>query len=337
MKTKQILTIFAIQIKTTLQTFLRLIYFEKTCKMKSSSKLLGHLAVFVAYTIFGFNIIICKDLSNSSLISPIGLFNLRAIGATILFWLISCFMPKEKVPFSDLWKIFIASMLGLFFTQLTFLKAIKIATPLDTSIINSITPIFTMFVAAIALKEPITLKKAGGVAVSFIGVIMLILNTVHASNNGVTQTQPLGIVLIICNSLFFATYLGVFRPLIAKYNVVTFMKWMFLFSMLVSVPLNLNEITHLNFSVMPTNYLLELGFLILFSTFIAYFLIPVGQKSLRPTVISLYSYLQPLIATITSIYLGMDKLSWQKVVAAVLVFTGVILVNKSRAADSKAK
>lgn len=172
---------------------------------------------------------------------------------------------------------------------------------------------------------------------SFIGVIMLILNTVHASNNGVTQTQPLGIVLIICNSLFFATYLGVFRPLIAKYNVVTFMKWMFLFSMLVSVPLNLNEITHLNFSFMPTNYLLELGFLILFSTFIAYFLIPVGQKSLRPTVISLYSYLQPLIATITSIYLGMDKLSWQKVVAAVLVFTGVILVNKSRAADSKAK
>ena len=94
--------------------------------MKSGSKLLGHLAVFVAYTIFGFNIIICKDLSNSSLISPIGLFNLRAIGATILFWLISFFMPKEKVPFSDLWKIFIASMLGLFFTQLLSLHPHKL-------------------------------------------------------------------------------------------------------------------------------------------------------------------------------------------------------------------
>ena len=303
--------------------------------MKANSKLFGHLAVFVAYTIFGFNIIICKNLSNLSLISPIGLFNFRAIGATLLFWLISFFMPKEKVPFSDLWKIFIASMLGLFLTQLTFLKAIKITTPLDTSIITSITPIFTMFVAAIALKEPITLKKAGGVAISFAGVIMLILNSVHISNGSVTETQPFGIVLMIFNCLFFATYLGVFRPLIAKYNVVTFMKWMFLFSMLVSVPLNLKEMTHLNFSLMPTNYLLELGFLILFSTFIAYFLIPIGQKSLRPTVISLYAYLQPLIATITSIYLGMDKLSWQKIVAATLVFTGVILVNKSRAADTK--
>lgn len=301
-----------------------------------NKKLLGHLSVFFAYTIFGFNIIICKDLTSSSLVSPMGLFCFRAIGATALFWLLSLFMPKEKVEKKDLPKIFLASMLGLFLTQISFLKAIQITTPLDTAIITSITPIFTMFVAAIALKEPITLKKAGGVAISFAGVILLILNTVHAGS--VTETKPLGIVLMIFNCLFFACYLGIFRPLIAKYNVVTFMKWMFLFSMLVSVPLNIKEMTHIDFSVMPTNYRLELGFLILFSTFIAYFLIPVGQKHLRPTVISLYAYLQPLIATITSIYLGMDHLSWQKVVAAALVFTGVILVNKSRAAkleDSK--
>lgn len=301
-----------------------------------NTKLFGHLSVFIAYTIFGFNIIICKDLTSSSLVSPMGLFCFRAIGATALFWLLSLFTPKEKVEKKDLPKIFLASMLGLFLTQISFLKAIQITTPLDTAIITSITPIFTMFVAAIALKEPITLKKAGGVAISFAGVILLILNTVHAGS--VTETKPLGIVLMIFNCLFFASYLGIFRPLIAKYNVVTFMKWMFLFSMLVSVPLNIKEMTHIDFSVMPTNYRLELGFLILFSTFIAYFLIPIGQKHLRPTVISLYAYLQPLIATITSIYLGMDHLSWQKVVAAALVFTGVILVNKSRAAkleDSK--
>ncbi|MBQ2498638.1 MAG: EamA family transporter, partial [Bacteroidales bacterium] len=85
-------------------------------------------------------------------------------------------------------------------------------------------------------------------------------------------------------------------------------------------------------AVMPAKYLLELGFVILFSTFVAYFLIPVGQKVLRPTVISLYGYLQPIIATVMGIVTGMDRLSWQKVLAAVLVFTGVILVNKSRAA-----
>ena len=221
-------------------------------------------------------------------------------------------------------------MLGLFLTQLSFLKAIQITTPLDTAIVTSITPIFTMFVAAIAIKEPITWKKAGGVALSFSGVILLIFNSVHA-NNSVTETQPLGIMLMILNCLFFASYLGIFRPLIGKYHVVTFMKWMFLFSAIVSIPMNVKELIHLDFSIMPTNYLLELGFLIICSTFIAYFLIPVGQKVLRPTVISLYGYLQPIIATITGIYLGMDRLNWQKILAAMLVFTGVFLVNRSKA------
>ena len=86
---------------------------------------------------------------------------------------------------------------------------------------------------------------------------------------------------------------------------------------------------------MSTNYWLQLGYIILFATFIAYFMLPIGQKQLRPTVVSLYTYVQPLIGMVTSIYLGMDRLTWQKVVAAVLVFTGAILVNKSRARENE--
>ena len=190
-----------------------------------------------------------------------------------------------------------------------------------------------MFVAAIVLKEPITLKKAGGVALSFVGVIFLILNTVRIGGSGVTETKPLGIIFMICNCFVWACYLGIFKPLIAKYSVVTFMKWMFLFSALVSIPLDFNELIHLDMASMPSKYLLELGYIIVFSTFTAYFLIPVGQKTLRPTVISLYGYLQPIIATVMSIIMGMDHLTWQKVLAAALVFTGVVLVNKSRAAN----
>ena len=300
-------------------------------------KSFGHIACFFAYAIFGFNIIICKDLTNLALISPLGLFCFRAGGAALLFWLVSLFLPKEKIEKGDFLKIFFASMLGLFITQITFLKAITLTTPLDTSIITAITPIFTMFVAAIVLKEPITLKKAGGVALSFVGVIFLILNTVRIGGSGVTETKPLGIIFMICNCFVWAYYLGIFKPLIAKYSVVTFMKWMFLFSALVSIPLDFNELIHLDMASMPSKYLLELGYIIVFSTFTAYFLIPVGQKTLRPTVISLYGYLQPIIATVMSIIMGMDHLTWQKVLAAALVFTGVILVNKSRAADAKDK
>ena len=157
------------------------------------------------------------------------LFCLRATGATALFWLLSLFMPKEKVPLKDLPKIFVASMLGLFLTQISFLKAVTMTTSIDLSIANTCTPILTMVVAAIVLKEPITGKKIGGVLLSLTGVLLLIFNSVGLGG-GASETKPLGIVLTIVNAFTFALYLGIFRPLISKYNVVTFMKWMFLFS-----------------------------------------------------------------------------------------------------------
>lgn len=301
--------------------------------MKISNNLLGHLSGFGAYFIFGFNIIICKDLSNSHLISPIGLFCIRSTFTALLFWLVSVFMPYEEVEKSDLLKIFLASMLGLFLTQTTFLKGITLVTPFDTSILTSITPIFTMFVAAVALKEPITLKKTGGVFLAFMGVILLITNSVGL-NGSTNQTEPLGVVLIILNAFIFALYLGIFRPLIAKYHVITFMKWMFLFSMLVALPFGIGEFFTIDYASFSGNFILELLYMLVFATFIAYFLIPVGQKYLRPTVISLYSYLQPLIASVVSVWIGMDVLSWQKIVAACAVFIGVILVNKSRSAKN---
>ena len=165
---------------------------------------------------------------------------------------------------------------------------------------------------------------------SFAGVILLVLNTIGVNGNGITQSKPIGILLMIGNCLFFASYLGIFRPLISKYHVVTFMKWIFLFSTLVAVPLDIKELTHLPLAEMSTSYWLQLGYIIVFATFIAYFLLPIGQKQLRPTVVSLYTYVQPLIGMVTAIVLGMDRLTWQKILAAIMVFTGAFLVNKSR-------
>ena len=297
-------------------------------------KVLGHIACFMAYAIFGFNIIVTKNISDMHLISPFALFTFRAFGATILFWLISYFLPKENIEKSDYKKIFMASMLGLFLTQMTFLEGILITTSLDASIISPLVPIFTMLVAAVALKEPITLKKAGGVVLGFLGVVLLILNSVGVSSNGVAQTQPLGVLLLVLNNVFFALYLGIFRPLISKYSVVTFMKWMFLFSLMVSLPFTIKEIVELEYVSIPFSYYISLAYLIVFATCIAYYLIPFGQKRLRPTVVSLYTYLQPLIASVMSIYLGMDRLTWQKILAAFLVVIAVLLVNRSRAKQS---
>lgn len=294
-------------------------------------KLLGHLACFIAYSIFGINIIVCKDLTSGHLISPMALFCLRSIGAGLLFWLISLFLPGEKIRRQDYVKIFLASVLGFFLTQITFLIAIPDITPMDCSIVSSISPILTMFIAAFTLKEPVTLRKAGGVALSFCGIIFLILNSTSASDSS-RQTSLQGILLIIANCLSFSLYLGLFKPLIARYPVVTFMKWIFLFSTLLSLPFAGHEIATFHYAGLSSAFLSELAYLIVCATFITYFLIPVGQKCIRPTLVSMYSYVQPIIATIISICLGMDTLGWQKVLAAIMVFGGVLMVNFSRSA-----
>lgn len=295
------------------------------------SKAIGHIACFVAYAIFGVNIIVCKDLTSSQLISPIALFTLRSVGAGLLFWLISAFMPREKVEWRDQPKIWAASVLGFLLTQLTFLIAIPSITPLDCSITSSMSPIYTMIIAAIVLREPITWQKAGGVILSFAGVIFLLLNSVSAG--GATQTTTIGLLLMILNCICFSLYLGMFKPVIARYSVVTFMKWIFLYSTIMSLPLSAKELVTLDYAALPGNIVAELAFLILCSTFITYFLIPVGQKRIRPTLVSMYSYVQPIIATGISIYLGMDTLGWQKVLAAIAVFAGVMVVSRSKAKE----
>lgn len=255
------------------------------------------------------------------------------MGAGSLFWLISLFLPSEQVEKKDFIKIFLASVLGFFLTQITFLMAIPDITPMDCSIVSAISPILTMFIAAFALKEPITLRKAGGVALSFFGIIFLILNSVSVSDDS-RQTTLQGILLIIANCLSFSLYLGLFKPLIARYSVITFMKWIFLFSTLFSLPFAGGEIFTFNYGTLSNTFLFELAYLIVCATFVTYFLIPVGQKRIRPTLVSMYSYVQPIIATTISICLGMDTLGWQKVLAASMVFGGVMLVNFSRSAKA---
>ena len=297
-----------------------------------NDKLSGHLSIAAAYTIFGLNIVFCKDIANSEVVAPEVLFTLRAIGASALFWLISLFLPKERIEKGDSLKIVAASFTGLFVPQMTFLMAITMSSSIDTAVLGTLGPIFTMFFAFLFLGEPITGRKAGGVALSFAGVIFLIFNSVHSG--GASSSSPLGIALLLLNSISFSFYLGYFRPLISKYSVVTFMKWMFLASLLLSLPFSFKGLISTDFAAIPAGIRWEIGYLIVFATFFAYFLIPFGQKRIRPTLVSMYNYLQPIIAAIVSIAIGMDSLTWQKILATALVVGGVVLVSRSRAAQN---
>ena len=291
--------------------------------------LTGHLAAAATYVIFGLNIVFCRDITTESGVAPIVLFTMRALFAGLLFWAVSLFMPAEKVPRADMLKLLGAAVIGIFLPQLTFLNASSRTAPVDLSIITTITPIITMLFASLFLREPITLKKAGGVLVSFVGIVWVI----RQSNFGggvASETTPMGIVYCILNCTIFAFYLGTCRPLVSRYSVVTMMKWVFLFSFLLSLPFTLPQLPHTDFASVTSTVWWEIAFLIFFATFVAYFLLPVGQVRIRPTLVSMYGYLQPIIAIAISIIAGTDRLTFTKLLAALLVFAGVWLVTTSK-------
>lgn len=306
---------------------------QKHSRLTSSKggSITGHISAFTAYAIFGFNIIVCKDLTSGGLIPPLGIFTLRSLIAGALFWIVSLFLPSEKVDRKDYIRIFAASMIGFLTCQLTFLVGIPHITPMDCSILTAMSPIYTMAIAAIVIKEPVTWQKAGGVAISFAGIIYLIVSRVTAPG-GITESTPFGIFMIVLNSLSFSMYLGIFKPLIAKYSAVTFMKWIFLFAACVSAPLSVKGLISVDWAGIPSMQYAELAYLVVCATFVTYFLIPVAQKRIRPTLVSMYSYIQPIIAIVISIVIGMDELTWQKVLAAAMVFGGVIIVSYSKSA-----
>ncbi len=288
---------------------------------------MGNLACFAAYAIFGFNIISCKNISIDGNITPMALFCLRSFGATALFWLWSAVTGrKERIEKGDFWKIALASFLGLFLTQVSFLFAITKTTAIDASIMSTLSPIMTLIISAIVIKERITWSGVAGIALSLTGVFILIFNCVSI-RSGADSTSVWGIIGMIINTLSFASYVGIFKPLIQKYSVVTFMKWMFLFSSLMALPFSFGAFSASNLAAVPMDVMWQVLYVVVFATFVAYFLIPIGQKRLRPVVVCMYTYVQPVIAMVIALAMGLDTLNALKIMATVLVFTGVSLVN----------
>lgn len=291
------------------------------------SALTGNLACFTAFAIFGFNIICCKNIAIDGNITPMALFCLRAFGATALFWLWSLFSaPKERIERQDLWKVALASFFGLFLTQLSFLFAITQTTAIDTSILGTLSPIMTLLISALIGGDRITWSGGAGVALSLAGVLILVFNCVSIGS-GAAATSFAGIAGMLVNTLSFAMYVGAFKPVIQKYSVVTFMKWMFLFSSLMALPFAYGAFRASNLGAVRADVIWQVVYLVVAATFISYFLVSVGQQRLRPVVVCMYTYVQPVIAMVIAIALGLDSLTPLKAMATLLVFTGVGLVN----------
>lgn len=301
--------------------------------MKQNKALSAHLCIFGACAIWGLMSPVGKDAMIHG-ITGLDMVAFRTSGAAVLFWVTSMFVKSEHVQHRDLLRLAGAAMLGVVFNQCCFTIGLSLTSPINASITTTTMPIFTLVLAAIFLHEPITVKKFMGIVLGATGAILLILGSARSGNG--REGNVAGDLLVLTAQFSYASYLSIFKPLIQRYSVVTIMKWMFLYAALVTVPLASYDLASLEWSQVAMATWLDTAFVVVGGTFVAYILCVYAQQILRPTVISTYNYVQPLVATIVSVTVGLATFGLQQSVAVVLVFAGVWLVTKSKSrADVK--
>ncbi len=303
-------------------------------KTNNNRALIAHLSMFGACAGWGLMAPVGKDAMTHGF-DGITMVTFRVVGACLLFWIASIFAPKEKVPLRDKLMFIGAGIFGLVLNQCCYTIGLSITSPINASIVTTSMPIFAMLLAALILKEPITGKKALGIMMGCAGAVILILTSAAHASDKVGDIR--GDLLCLFAQFSFALYLSLFNPLIRRYNVFTINKYMFSWATLLLLPFTISHVTDVVSQPIPASTWWEVGYVVCIGTFVCYILTMIGQRTLRPTVVSVYNYVQPIVSVATSLLMGIGILKPTHALAVILVFSGVWLVTKSKSRNDMEK
>lgn len=289
-----------------------------------NKRYLALIAAFLATSIYGINHTVAKEVM-PVYIGSSGFIMLRLLGATLIFWLISLFTPNEKIEKKDFLKILLASILGMCVNMLAFFRGLELSTPINSGIIITLSPVLVLILSYFFLKEKVTLKKIIGILIGFSGAVFLILNS---SKTGINAPNiPLGNSFFLLNASAYAGYLIVIKPLTSKYNIFTLMKWLFLIGLVLSTPITFNQFIEVNWTELPWFAIWRMAYVVIGTTFLTYLFNIYALKTLSPTTVGSFIYLQPIITIGFALITGNDVLDTTKLFSCLLVFIGIYLVS----------
>jgi drug/metabolite transporter (DMT)-like permease len=283
----------------------------------------AYLAATLVSIIYGVTFTVAKDVM-PKFVLPYGFILLRVAGSAVLFWAVSSFGPKEKIEPKDFPRIAAAAFFGVALNMLTFFKGLSYTSPIMGAVLMCTTPMIVLVFSALLLRERLSSKKIFGLILGLIGTAVLILYGKSIHN---APKASLGNLLVFVNAISYGFYLIIVKKLMNKYNAFTFVKWIYTFGLLMVFPFGWNEFQVIIWPQIPLGIYYKIGFIVVFSTFLTYLLNLISMRELKPTTVAVFIYLQPLFASVFAIGLGKDEISAVKLIAAVLIFTGVYLVT----------
>ena len=286
------------------------------------------LAIFAALgatLIYALNHTIAKDVM-PTYVQGFGFIGIRLIGATILFWLLGLFIPKQPIDKADRMAFLRAAILGMAINMWAFCKGLEYSTPINSTVIITTTPIMVFLFSVLLLKENIRPKRAIGVLMGFLGALSLILFSQQATANA--SNINLGNFLFVINASAYGLYMIYVKPLSEKYSTIHLLKRLFLIGLVITMPFTLPELMAVDFQQLPLSIWWRIGFVVLGTTFMTYLLMVYAIRHLRATSLSVFTYLQPIIGIVYAVLVGADFMTPIKWIAMSLVLVGVYLVTK---------
>jgi drug/metabolite transporter (DMT)-like permease len=298
-----------------------------------SKRTLAIFAAIFATTIYGMNHTIAKGVM-PHFVPPFGFIMLRVTGAAALFWLASIWGPGERLEKKDYLRLLLCAILGMSFNMLAFFKGLSLSTPINSSVLITLTPIIVLVLSALLIREKISRIKIGGIFIGLIGALGLLLFGVEIRQDA--PNIPVGNALIMLNSVLYGSYLIVAKTLIVKYHPLTFMKWLFTLGIVICLPFGITEMQEINWAELPFEALWRITFVVVGTTFCTYLFNIFALTQLRASTLSAFVYVQPLIGILYAVATGKDTLTTVKILAATLVLLGVYLASRKPARTNKA-
>ena len=284
------------------------------------------MAAFGATLIYGLNHTVAKNVM-PVYIGPYAFILLRVIGASLLFWTVSLFVKSEKIDKKDWPRIILCSFLGMVINMLAFFKGLELSTPVNSSVMITLSPIVVFIFSAILLKEKIQSIKAFGITSGFVGALILVLYTAKTGENA--PNIPLGNFLFIVNSFAYGLYLVLVKPLISKYNIITLLKWLFLLGVIMNFPVTISQFLEVEWTSLPLKEaIIPMVFVVVGTTFFTYLFNAYALTKLTASSLSSFIYLQPIVGIIFAISTKSDSLSLISLAGMILIFIGIYLVTK---------
>lgn len=283
----------------------------------------AHIALFIVNLIYALNYTIAKDVM-PGYIEPSGFILLRVLCGVFLFSFFFFLFIKESVEKKDFFRLALCGLFGVAINQLFFFEGLNLTTPINAAIIMTVNPVLVIIISALLIGEKITVKKIIGIVLGIIGAGALILNSGSVSFD---NDFFIGNLLVLINATSYAIYLVLVKGLMKKYNPLTVMFFVFLFGLFFVLPFGYQDLNSVNIDSFTNDIYLKILFVVVCTTFIAYLLNAFALKSLNPSIVSIYIYLQPVLASVIAILYNSDTIDYIKIVSSIFIFIAVFLVS----------